>query len=312
MFTNAWAIRGLFERERRLLSLLPRCAKDAVNKSFQAVLGRKDALPGMVVSIQTFGSFANFHPHLHALITDGALLPGGAFVPLPFLDTDVLSEMFRRMVLKRLHRAERLSEGFRDSLLPWVHSGFSVYARQVIDADDRDQLERIARYLTRPPLAIGSVRQDPMGQVVLTTPPDPRTGATAATLDPIEWLHAICTQIPDPRQHLVRYLGAYANRVRKRYVTDRSEPEPAPAPERHEDDADPAFTQSRRASWARLLRKILEVDPLLCPRCNVETKIVSVITDPGTVDRIIAHRQSGGGHDPFEPRGPPRDLLDTG
>jgi hypothetical protein len=301
VFTIPKAIRGLFERERSLLSLLPRCAFEALRKSFQAVLGRKDARP----------SFANFHPHLHALVTDGGLVDGGTFLPLPFLDTEVLAETFRRLVLRRLHRAERLSEGFRDALLSWVHSGFSVYARQVIDADDRDQLERMARYLTRPPLAIGAVREDPMGQVVVETPPHPRTGATAITLDPIQWLHAVTTQIPDPRQHLVRYFGAYANRVRKRYVKDRGEIEPVTDAEHRRDDPDDTFTQSRRKSWARLLRKILEVDPKLCPRCNVEMKIVSVITEPKTVDKILAHRNSGGGHDPFEPRGPPTDVADT-
>jgi hypothetical protein len=31
------------------------------------------AVPGMVASIQTFGSFANFHPHLHALARDRIL-----------------------------------------------------------------------------------------------------------------------------------------------------------------------------------------------------------------------------------------------
>jgi hypothetical protein len=33
-------------------------------------------------------------------------------------------------------------------------------------------------------------------------------------------------------------------------------------------------------------------------------KIVSVITDPGTVDRIIAHRQSGGTTTPSSPAAP--------
>ena len=41
MFTIPKAIRGLFERERRLLGLLPRCALEALEKSFQAVLGRQ-------------------------------------------------------------------------------------------------------------------------------------------------------------------------------------------------------------------------------------------------------------------------------
>jgi hypothetical protein len=60
-----------------------------------------------------------------------------------------------------------------------------------------------------------------------------------------------------------------------------------------------------RASWATLLRRILEVDPLLCARCGVEMTIVSVITDPPVVDHILRHLASGGGHDRFESRAPP-------
>jgi len=73
-------------------------------------------------------------------------------------------------------------------------------------------------------------------------------------------------------------------------------PEPDP-------DADPEseFASGRRQSWARLLRKILEVDPLLCPDCRVEMKIVSVITDPMVVDAILQHVDEGKGHDPHAP-----------
>ena len=41
-FTIPKAIRGLFERERRLLGLLSRTAYEAVRKSFQALFARKD------------------------------------------------------------------------------------------------------------------------------------------------------------------------------------------------------------------------------------------------------------------------------
>ena len=68
VFTIPKALRGLFERERRLLGLLSRCAYAAIKKSFRAVLDRQDVLPGCVASLQTFGSYAaNFHPHVHAL-----------------------------------------------------------------------------------------------------------------------------------------------------------------------------------------------------------------------------------------------------
>jgi len=63
-----------------------------------------------------------------------------------------------------------------------------------------------------------------------------------------------------------------------------------------------------RASWARLLRKILEVDPLLCPRCCVQMKIVSIIIDPAVVDQIIRHLAHAAAPDPFEERPPPRSA----
>ena len=50
-----------------------------------------------------------------------------------------------------------------------------------------------------------------------------------------------------------------------------------------------------------MLRKVLEVDPLLCPDCRVEMKIVSVITDPVVVDSILRLVEQGGGHHPHVP-----------
>jgi hypothetical protein len=50
-----------------------------------------------------------------------------------------------------------------------------------------------------------------------------------------------------------------------------------------------------------------ETDPQLC-RCGTPMKIVSIITDPRVVDRILRHLASERCRvkDPFEPRGPPQ------
>jgi hypothetical protein len=42
-------------------------------------------------------------------------------------------EVFRRLLLERLHEAERLSETFMRNLLSWVHPGFSVFAGPALD-----------------------------------------------------------------------------------------------------------------------------------------------------------------------------------
>ena len=105
----------------------------------------------------------------------------------------------------------------------------------------------------------------------MRTPPDPRTGLVEKILDPLELIHALTTQIPDPGQHLVRYYGWYSSRSR----------------------------------GARLLRRIFEVDPLLCPACGSEMKIISVIMEPNVIDGILRHLAKTGRRDPFEGRAPP-------
>ena len=274
VFTVPRALRGLFERERRLLGLLSRCAYESVRRVWVTGFGDEGAVPGMVASIQTFGSYANFHPHIHALVTNGVMTREGEFLPLPEWTPGVMGEVFRRLVLRELVRAERV--------------------------------ERVERTMVRPPMAFGVVEETEEGRVRVQTPVDPRRGERGVELDPLEWVHALGRQVPDPRQHLVRYYGMYANRSRGTWrsrwrgagwgsgsgsvpgATDEEVPRPG----------------SRQGSWARLLRRILEVDPLLCPRCGARMQVISVITEPRVVDRILAHVR-GGNRDPFEERGPP-------
>jgi len=288
VFTIPRVLRGLFQRERRLLGLLVRPARDAIVPSVRAILDRHEATPGLVVSIQTFGSYAaNFHPHVHALLTDGAFTEEGEFLQLPYFDARLVEEVFRRRVLQRLHRAERLSEEFLNSLLGWAHSGFSVHGEQTVSTEDLKGAERLARYLTRGPMPLDVVEKVEGGRLRVRTPPDP-----------LDLIHALTTQIPDSGQHMVRYYGWYSNRSRGARAAVGARPAgPPPHPP-------PNPTQSR-ANWARMLKRIFEVDPLLCPACGSAMKIVSVIREHNVIDAILRHLAKTGRRDPFEGRAPP-------
>ena len=43
------------------------------------------------------------------------------------------------------------------------HTGFSVHNAVTVGADDHDGLERLARYLLRPPLSLERLRLEPRG-----------------------------------------------------------------------------------------------------------------------------------------------------
>jgi hypothetical protein len=80
----------------------------------------------------------------------------------------------------------------------------------------------------------------------------------------------------------VRYYGLYANahrgKVRKASLVPVSlgmiEEEPRSIPSR---------------GWAEMIRKVYEVDPLRCPKCQGQMRIIAFLTDYAVVDRIINH-----------------------
>ncbi|MCD4748310.1 MAG: hypothetical protein K8R59_02960 [Thermoanaerobaculales bacterium] len=60
--------------------------------------------------------------------------------------------------------------------------------------------------------------------------------------------------------------------------------------------------RARRRAWARLIRRVYEVDPLACSNCGGEMRIVSVILEHRVITRILGHLARKG----IEPgRGPP-------
>lgn len=218
-------------------------------------------------------------------------------------------EIFRHLLLQRLHKAERLSESFMRNLLSWVHPGFSVFAGPPVDAAALTSRESQSRYITRPALAMDALEQLDDGNLALETPPDPRTGATRVVLDPLEWIHRITAHIPNPGSHCQRFYAAYSNRGGfAKPCAQRNSAETGPPPHDDRDNSD--FAREARSTWARLIPKIFEADPLVCS-CGARMRIVSFITDPRVLDPILRHRESERckAEDPFEPRAPPRPCI---
>src|SRR5438876_11349739 len=76
------------------------------------------------------------------------------------------------------------------------------------------------------------------------------------------------THIPDRGRHCVRYYGALANHAQSPKAFSEQQTPPAPDPGASGETTS-EFVQRRRASWARLIKRIFEVDPLLCS-CGAE------------------------------------------
>ena len=60
----------------------------------RTLTGERELAVGIVACLQTHGSRANWHSHLHLIVTDRGFRPDGTLVTWPAHDTAFLTEAF--------------------------------------------------------------------------------------------------------------------------------------------------------------------------------------------------------------------------
>jgi len=88
--------------------------------------------------------------------------------------------------------------------------GFSLHAKVRIAADDRDGLERLCRYVTRPPIQLERLSLAPDGRVICALRRRWRDDTSAIVLEPLDFLARLAALVPRPRAHLLTYHGVLA------------------------------------------------------------------------------------------------------
>ena len=240
-----------------------------------------DPIPGAVIAVQTFGDFLGFNPHCHILVTDGCFYgDGGMFRVAPPLELKKLEAIFQHKVFRMLLDKGKISREMIAMLSSWRHSGFNVFCGNRISPDDDTAMENLARYIIRASFSQERMQYlDEEGTVVYTS----KDGATTRNFPALEWLAAMCSHIPNRGEQMVRYYGYYSNVSRGKRR------------QKGLDDAIPCILEPQgnekafRKSWARLIQKIYEVDPLVCPKCQGTMRIISFIEDRSVIRDILNH-----------------------
>ncbi|MBU6308559.1 MAG: transposase [Planctomycetes bacterium] len=214
-------------------------------------------------------------------------------------DLAAVTERVRRRLIRWLKRTRLLDAEAAADMLGWEHSGFSIDASVRIALVDRDvpsyfkSLEHLLRYCARPPFA----------------------------------LERLSDLVPPPRKHRHRYHGVFApNHPLRPAVTALAI---GNIGKRHEAAANghardghgtrgccdtnhatqkPRSHDTSRIAWAKLMARVGEEFPLECPICGGDIRLITFITEPGPIRKILTHLG-----EPLEPpplslaRGPPTD-----
>jgi hypothetical protein len=198
-------------------------------------------------------------------------------------DLELLTDFFRHEVFRSLLDAHRISPATVERMLGWTHSGFNVHRGNHLQPEDSAGRQQVARYLLHPPLSLDRMTYD-AEKCEVTYRSDRQN--RVETFDAVDWLARVASHIPDKGSQLVRYFGAYSNRVRgmqKKAAALEQPIEPRGAV------SEPRAPVQVRKSWARLLAAVWLADPLCCPRCGAPMRILGPVYDPQVIRKILRH-----------------------
>jgi hypothetical protein len=167
-------------------------------------------------------------------------------------------------------RAEEPSKGVAQ------YARFSLHAGIGVEAEQREKLERLTRYVSRPPVAIERLDLTAQGQV---------------------------------RVHLTRYHGVFAaNAALRAAITPAGRG--SKAPNREPERPTPKHVAQ---NWARRLQRVFGIEIEQRARCGGRLEVIGSIEEPELIERILTHGREQGGEEAstvsLGARAPPQASL---
>jgi hypothetical protein len=276
VFSIPKRLRIYVKYDRSLFDVLFRAGWESIKEFYSAAV---PGVPGAVLVAQSAGESLNFNPHLHGCISSGSFDESGNFHPVGKLDTAKLSELFMHKVLSAFKALGLITDTIIAQITSQKHSGFSVWVGEEIAPGDASYRLFLGGYIDRGPVANSRIE---LAEDIVTyrTDKDNQTHE----FSPLEFLARLTPHIAKKWESTVRYMGYYSHRARgaRKKRAEQTNPQPVtilPLPEEQQKKASKA--------WAVLIKRVFELNPLLCERCGSAMKIKEFITDPKKVKRLL-------------------------
>ena len=233
--------------------------------------------PGAILTLQTAGDALNFNPHLHGLLSSVLFAADGSRLSLPEINSGTISERFCELVLSRFCKLELISDEVMSQILSQEHSGFSVWLGEPFQ--DADSKHFVSRYIERGPVSLERLKLGEEGVIYETKDGEQQQ------YEALEFLALLSSHIPKRYESLTRYYGHYSCRGRG----ERKKRELLQAQGNSElSKADSSEASGKASSsWAACVKRIYEVDPLECPKCKGQMRIIAFVQEPNAIKAIM-------------------------
>jgi ribosomal protein S27E len=162
-------------------------------------------------------------------------------------------------------------------------AGFSLHAGVSVNANERDKLERLCRYMARPAVSVKRLSLTPQGNIRYELKTPYRNGTTHMIFEPLDFVSKLAALVPVPRVHLTRFHGVFAPNSKHRASVTYCENKI----KTKEEEVRTAAETRGAMSWAKRLKRAFSIDINTCEACGGAVKIIACIDDPLIIKKIL-------------------------
>jgi plasmid rolling circle replication initiator protein Rep len=274
VFTIPKEIRSLFFEDRKKLNELSKEVAEVFQYYFQRMSKKRNLQVGVITVIHTFGRDMKFNPHVHALVTEGAIDNRNEWVPTEFIPYEYLRKAWQKVLLDLLKKwfpSNKKVFSLISELYQRYPKGFYVNAEKRMK-DAKGAAKYIGRYLARPAIAEYRITNYD-GNTVEFWYEDHQTGKRVDVKLPVfQFLIKLLQHIPPKHFRMVGRFGLYSRRsyqkanqilslysfIRTKQLTFLLE------------------RKKRKKTYRQRMIEAFDKDPFICTCCNREMDLVEI------------------------------------
>ena len=163
----------------------------------------------------------------------------------------------------------------------------SRHAGVAAQAWERNKLERLCRYISRPALSEKRLSLISAGNTRYQLKTPYSDGTTHVIFEPLDFISKLASLVPKPRVNLTRFHGVFAPNSKHRILV---------TPARRGKGGQKAIGQDKMPeerrtamTWAHRLKRVFNIDVDRCAHCGGPAKVIACIEDPVVIKKILSH-----------------------
>ena len=169
-------------------------------------------------------------------------------------------------------------------------AGFSLHAGVAAKAHQRDKLERLCCYISRPAVSEKRLSLTSTGKVRYELKTPYRNGTAHVIFEPTDFIARLAALVPKPRVNFTRFHGVFAPNSKHRiHVTPAKRGRGRRKQDRQPWDEKTPAERHAAMTWMQRLKRVFNIDIETCEKCKGPVKIIACVEDPVIIEKILKH-----------------------